>query len=295
MRLTKAYFAEWQVLALLMIVPFCWLGPFALIAGPCAVWAIGGVIYFFEVIVPQLFGRLRAFVATNKNRRVNAIAGTLSLLLTALIFAVWRDSQDVPVSFAAIGSFTIGLCFMPLIIVPVTFVDFVAAAVLSTVVVAPLQFVGLLKTPGQEEAAQRRAEQDRNARLQAQQATGQRRREDARLRCEMHYRRHAVELRERFPEQAFDEFVSQYMGDTFSADQVEARARDLIGMIDDHVKVTKPAKKFESLDDVANWFVEEKERIQNLPVDAAAKKKHLVQLNHRYAELSDRVMEGMEP
>ena len=71
-------------------------------------------------------------------------------------------------------------------------------------------------------------EQQREAELMARVAreaeeTASRRREEARLRSELLYERHARQLTAAFPRERFEQFIERYMGEATSPDLVEQR------------------------------------------------------------------------
>lgn len=88
-------------------------------------------------------------------------------------------------------------------------------------------------------------------------------------------------------------FIKNYMGDNRSAEEVEARARQLEDMINQHIDAVQPAPRFKNIAELAQWYVTEKKRIEELPVDEIFKEQHLVQLHTQYAEMTQEVMERM--
>jgi len=144
---------------------------------------------------------------------------------------------------------------------------------------------------------QRRLAQDESqlrADLQKRQAAGeQRRRNDARAQCETYFSIFEPELRQRYARSHFELYVRTYMSDALPADEVEARAVQLLEILEQHRAVNQAAEPFDSLEDLAAWYVEQKEKILKLPVEFEYRAEHLARLNSVYAELSERVLEQM--
>lgn len=82
-----------------------------------------------------------------------------------------------------------------------------------------------------ERLRQQAAEQTRKA------ATDQKRREDARAKCDVLFALHGPELRERFTKEMFDDFIRRHLGDDRSADYVEQRARELCEIVQKHLEM----------------------------------------------------------
>jgi hypothetical protein len=49
------------------------------------------------------------------------------------------------------------------------------------------------------------------------------------------------------------------------------------------------------LAELANWFVAERDRIAAMTIDDELKEEHLVYLNVRYSELSNQLLQKLEP
>jgi hypothetical protein len=132
-------------------------------------------------------------------------------------------------------------------------------------------------------------------RLAAEQAAAQRRRENARASCELHYKLCAPEIRERFPRSAFDEFVRTYMTDQHDPALVEERAEQLKGIIEQHRCRIDPPKKKLTLGQLAEWFVREKREIEALPLDDEDKASLVAQLEAKFAKLQEKHIRSLEP
>lgn len=131
-----------------------------------------------------------------------------------------------------------------------------------------------------------------NARRAA--ASDQRRRNDARAVCECRWGAYAPQISKKFSRADFDRFLKSFMTDTHAADEVETRARQLLEILDafyEQREESKPARRFETLEEVTNWFIEQQERIGRLPLDEQTREEHLARLNATYSELSERMLE----
>ena len=148
-------------------------------------------------------------------------------------------------------------------------------------------------TPDQQRAL-REAEEQRRVAEQAER-TDARRREDARVACELLYNLYAAHLQDRFPQEAFDRFVQTYMTDEQPPDVVEQRAGQLQATIQQQYEQVNPPDNFTDLGQVARWYEKQKKKIERLGVHQSFKDDYLVQLNERYAELTQRVLEKQEP
>ena len=88
---------------------------------------------------------------------------------------------------------------------------------------------------------------------EAERLAAQQRREEARLRSELLYDRHARQLAASFPHERFEQFVERYMGEGTSPELVEQREELLKEMIIDTLG-TATAPKFASMTDLAASF-----------------------------------------
>ncbi len=128
----------------------------------------------------------------------------------------------------------------------------------------------------QEVLEERRLEE--NERLLAEQ-----RREEARLRSELLYERHARQLASSFPRDRFEQFMERYMGEATSPDLVEQRELLLRETILDSLGKS-PAPKFSSMTELAEFFAARRLEIDALPHDEDAKDAYKVQLNKQEDE-----------
>jgi len=142
-----------------------------------------------------------------------------------------------------------------------------------------------------ERERQRQAE-ERRRELAARDA---KRRKDARAACELAYSRCAVEIGNRFSRQELERFMATYMAEDHSADDVERRGEELRKMMEDYRQPPKVQKKPRTIQDLAEWYLREKQSIEGLPLDDLVRQEHLVALDMRFDELTQEVLQSMEP
>jgi hypothetical protein len=148
----------------------------------------------------------------------------------------------------------------------------------------------------QREWQQRSAREGEARHLQQQKAAEHgRRRVEARARCELLYNRHAPEIARRFPRKSMERFIQTYMSDADPAEHVEQRGRELENIIEQHRNCVKPEKRPRTIQDLAEWYLGEKNRIDALPLDEELKQEHAAALDMRYAELTQELLQRIEP
>ena len=130
----------------------------------------------------------------------------------------------------------------------------------------------------QQQEAEARARVDRDAAESAN-----RKREEARLRSELLYERHARQLASSFPRERFEQFVERYMSDTTAAELVVQREQLLREMIVDSLG-TATAPKFPSMTELAAYFAARRQEIDSLPHAEEVKDTYRVQLNKQEDE-----------
>jgi hypothetical protein len=138
----------------------------------------------------------------------------------------------------------------------------------------------------------RREEERQAARVRA---ADQRRRVEARASCELAYSLHASDIKKHFSRSMFDAFLQTYMNDADHPDDVERRGRELQQIIDQHRQKVKPEKHTRTIQDLAEWYLREKARIDALPLDEELKQEHAAALDMRYAELTQELLQRIEP
>lgn len=143
-----------------------------------------------------------------------------------------------------------------------------------------------------------RCEREEQARLFEEQRTrekAKRRRQDVMVACESLFLLYAPEIHERFTREQFDDFTKKYMAETEPSELIEVRGQQLQTLIREHHNKVNPPEKFHSLQELATWYQEQKRQIEALPIDDSFKQDYLVQLNERYADLTQKVMENLAP
>lgn len=161
-----------------------------------------------------------------------------------------------------------------------------------------------LEARWKEEQLQReRAESDRRAaeyrklreEQQRRDAIEGRRRTQARADCLLCYSQHMNEIADRFSRSNVNSFIRKFMSDNQPADEVEKRGQQLQRIIKEHANAANPPRKSNSLEELANWYAKEQSQIQSLPIEDEVRDLHTVQLNIRYAELTQNLLEKIEP
>ena len=129
-----------------------------------------------------------------------------------------------------------------------------------------------------------RREAEARVRVERDEAlTASRRREEARLRSELLYERHARQLAASFPRERFEQFMERYMGEATPPDLVEQRELLLKETILDSLG-TATIPKFASMTDLAAFFAARRLEIDELPHDEEAKDAYRIQLNKQEDE-----------
>jgi hypothetical protein len=151
-----------------------------------------------------------------------------------------------------------------------------------------------------ERGAPERERQGRIAeerRLQQEAISGEARqtREDTRYACELFYNLHAPKIADRFSKQDLHEFLDRYMGDKQSVDVIRRRSSQLTETIRQHVEAVDPPETIETLEGLAAWYEQEKSRLEGLNIGRDIKANFCLQLNNRFAELTDRLLEEIKP
>ncbi len=134
---------------------------------------------------------------------------------------------------------------------------------------------------------------DETRRLHAESAD--RRRTAARANAALSYSLFAPNIGERFSKDDLQAYLHDFMGDGHSPDDVERRGRELIATLRQHETASDPPEQKRTLEELAHWFTEQQQRIETLPLDEKIKRVHLSELNVRYAEQSQQLLEGLRP
>ena len=143
-----------------------------------------------------------------------------------------------------------------------------------------------------EEEVERESRQLEHSR---QQAEAQRRRTNAKARASLTFGLFAPKIQSRFTQQMFDDFLSKYLGDDQTPDDVERRVEELTQTFQRHLEEIEPPEGKRSIEELGQWFLDQKRRIEELPLDPKVKRAHVADLNSRYAEISTKLLEKLHP
>ena len=113
----------------------------------------------------------------------------------------------------------------------------------------------------------------------------QRRRIDARVAALLSFSLFAPKLGDRFTQATFERYVKDFMGDEFTVEVVERRGRELLSILELHLKDIQPPKREVGIESIADWHRRELERIDGLPLEASVKNYCRVSLNRRMQDL----------
>ena len=117
-------------------------------------------------------------------------------------------------------------------------------------------------------APERERQQQEREQIASNKANDQRRREEVRLRCQLLYDQHALELRESFPLQRLESYFSQYLSDQHSAEMVEQRGVLLQEMIGQSLGTDLSGQsEFNSIQEIAIYFREQRTEVESLEYD----------------------------
>jgi hypothetical protein len=146
-----------------------------------------------------------------------------------------------------------------------------------------------------ERERQRQLAEERRRQEEAVRSEARQMREDTRYSCELFYNLHAPNIADRFSKQDLHDFLDRYMGDNQSLDVLRRRANQLTETIREHVDAVDPPEAFGSLEELAVWYAKQKVQIDSLEVEARFKADFAIQLKERYAELTERILEQVNP
>ncbi len=91
------------------------------------------------------------------------------------------------------------------------------------------------------------------------------------------------------------DFVHKYMGDGRPPEEAEERGHQLQEIILQHAQEIQPPQKPYTIESLADWYKTTKQLIDGLPVDARYKQAQMAQLNARYTELMQSLLENLRP
>lgn len=128
---------------------------------------------------------------------------------------------------------------------------------------------------------------ERQSRLEADNRA---RRDDLLFSCDLFFSAHADQLEGHFSKEELDRFVKRYMGETETRETLRRRSRELIALIRRKAESADPPERRGSLEQLTQWYTEQKADIERLPLDEFFKQDFVVQLNERYAELCQKFL-----
>ena len=146
-----------------------------------------------------------------------------------------------------------------------------------------------------ERERQQQSEEMRRKEAEQQERTEQEQRDDIRYSCELFFNLNAIKITDRFTRDDLEKFFTQYMNDEQSPEVVQRRANQLLETIRQHVDAVNPPENFATLEDLATWYTTQRQQIENMEINELIKREYLVQLQERYAELSEQLMESLRP
>jgi len=115
------------------------------------------------------------------------------------------------------------------------------------------------------------------------------------LRCELLFNLYKPDIDARFTREMLDDFLRKYMHDHASAEIVERRADELCAIMERHREVVKGKSQPTTVADLARWFAEQQQLIEQSPAPGDLKENQLVMLSMRYEKLFEEIMRKAEP
>lgn len=137
--------------------------------------------------------------------------------------------------------------------------------------------------------------EERRLKEEAVRADARQTREDTRYACELFYNLHAPKIGDRFTKQDLHDFMNRYMGDQQPLDVLRRRANQLTETIRQHVDAVDPPEAMGSLEELADWYATQKAQIDKLEVEPDFKHEFCLQLKERYTDLTQRILEEVNP
>jgi len=270
-----------------------------------------GTTLFFLCVVVGFLGE-GATNLTNRmlaqKQRIRYWAVGLGIVTGIYFFFAGIPTRQAPTPDDLLGGIfaacLVGFCAGLVWYLAVAIITFAYQHVLSP----PFEMLGRWRRNAAERSVRRREENLRwkqqrdyertapeRARSAATLAAAKKRRKDARAACELLFHRHAHVLNGRFSRETLADFMQKYMGDGQTADEVEERGRQLQETILQHVHQIVPPKAPYTIESLADWYKTTKQVVDTLPVEDRYKQAQLAQLNARYAELMQSLMESLRP
>lgn len=126
-------------------------------------------------------------------------------------------------------------------------------------------------------------------------SSDQQRRVKARSDAELLFWQHVAEVNSRFTKEMFDDYMRKYMGDEHPVAEVEARGGQLRTIIAQHRETVCPTQKEMTIESLVDWYVAEKQRINALALDDELKGEFLVEVDMRFSDLKQGLLNKMRP
>jgi hypothetical protein len=155
-----------------------------------------------------------------------------------------------------------------------------------------------VKQQEQERQARERTAADQAARARAELLAFQNaalRRKEALSRCELHFHLYQADIATRFTRAMFDDYMRKFMTDSDDIDTVERRGRELQAIIEKHYEQAGGTVKPRTFEELSVWFSDQKRRIENAPMAEEQQQMLIAMLEIRYADLSQQILEHMQP
>ncbi len=187
-----------------------------------------------------------------------------------------------------------------------------AYTIYSTFLASPLQWrnraLSRRRQAKQQEAREREererrsreAEHERETKLAA--AQDESRRQSEQTRCErvvfetqLLYDSLCPAVAEVLPREQFENYLGTHFSTDSGADEVEYRGKQLREKLIELTTRHHPVTDSLTLESLAQWFVQQRDRIDKLPVDDRLRDQLRAGLHYRYAELTEQLMERLRP
>jgi hypothetical protein len=139
-----------------------------------------------------------------------------------------------------------------------------------------------------EAEAQQRVEQERRQKEKTRVA-------QACSRCELLFSLYRADIESRFSRDMLDDFMKKYMHEGVPAETVERRADELCAIMERHREIVKGKAQPTTIADLAKWFTDQQQFIEQSPAPADMKENQLIMLSMRYEKLFEEIMRKAQP
>ena len=114
-------------------------------------------------------------------------------------------------------------------------------------------------------------------------------------RCELLFSLYKADIESRFTCEMLDDFMKKYMHEGVPAETVEQRADELCAIMERHRETVKGKAQPTTIGDLAKWFAEQQQLIEQSAATAEMKENQLVMLSMRYEKLFEDIMRKAQP